>query len=71
MDENLIKKALELLQEAQTVLVEAALTDPDAKPLIDYACLDIDQPIEAVGELIGLEFEDRDVEVRPRAQIIP
>jgi hypothetical protein len=60
------------LQKAQTILVEAAIAEPTSDNLaIEMACMDIDQPIEAVGELIGLEFEDRDSDVRPRPQVGP
>ena len=53
MNENRIEKALKLLQEAQTILEDAARTEPTSDNLaIEYACRDLDQPIEAVGELV-------------------
>jgi hypothetical protein len=55
MDENRIKKALKLLQEALAILEGVALTEPTSDGLaVGTACEDLTQAIEAVGELIGV-----------------
>jgi hypothetical protein len=59
MDENRIKKALKLLQEALVILDSVAVAEPTSDALaIEMACEDLAQAIGAVGELIGLPAEE-------------
>jgi hypothetical protein len=66
MDENRIKKALKLLQEALAILEGVALTEPTSDRLaIAMANEDLAKAIEAVGELIGLPAGTLNDEIAP------